>query len=119
MTELGQWQVHHIAFPSTFIQAKTAKALDLKRRKDVALINISVLNKQDKKPLKAILTGTAKNLLGQLKELEFIEVDEGDAVYYLAQISYSNEEVWRFKVDIKTPDGQTQTLKFKQKFYVD
>ena len=30
MTELGSWLVHHIAFPSTFIQAKTAKALNLK-----------------------------------------------------------------------------------------
>ena len=59
-----------------------------------------------------------RNDIGQIKTLEFDEVKEGDAIYYLAQIKYSDEETFYF--DITVSDGkETHQLKFKQKFYVD
>ena len=84
------------------------------------LLNISVLDDtKDLTPAKSvIIQGKARNDLGQIKTLEFEEVKEGDAIYYLAQIKYSNEETFYF--DITINDGkETQQLKFKQKFYVD
>ena len=64
------------------------------------------------------MRGTARNDLGQIKTLSFDEVKEGDAIYYLAQVKYTNEETFYF--DITINDGkEIQQLKFTQKFYVD
>ena len=116
--ELGAWQVHYIAFPSTFIQP-IAKAYDLERSGYKGIVNISRLkNDADKTAQKATLQGTAKNLLGNKQTLNFKEVIEGDSVYYLAQVDYTNEEILRFEIEIRQ-GNQFQTLKFKQKFYVD
>ncbi|MFP3351972.1 DUF4426 domain-containing protein [Pseudoalteromonas sp. SIMBA_153] len=117
--ELGPWQVHYIAFPSTFIQPQIAKAYDLERSGYKGIVNISILkNNAGKAAQKATLQGTAKNLLGNKQTLNFKEVVEGDSIYYLAQVDYTNEEILRFEIEIQQ-GNQFQTLKFKQKFYVD
>ena len=117
--ELGPWQVHYIAFPSTFIQPQIAKAYGLERSGYKGIVNISILkNDADKTAQKATLQGTARNLLGNKQSLNFKEVVEGDSIYYLAQVNYTNEEILRFEIEIKQ-DNQFKTLKFQQKFYVD
>ncbi|KYL36811.1 MULTISPECIES: DUF4426 domain-containing protein [Pseudoalteromonas] len=117
--ELGPWQVHYIAFPSTFIQPQIAKTYDLERSGYKGIVNISILkNDTDKTAQKATLQGTARNLLGNKQSLNFKEVVEGDSVYYLAQVDYTNEEILRFEIEIQQ-GNQFQTLKFQQKFYVD
>ncbi|MCF6435007.1 MULTISPECIES: DUF4426 domain-containing protein [Pseudoalteromonas] len=116
---LGPWQVHYIAFPSTFIQPNIAKAYGLERSNYKATVNISVLSNSAEKPAQKVrLTGEARNLLGNKQNLEFKEVVDGDSVYYLAQIDFSNEETYRFKVTISQGNTQ-QVLNFQQKFYVD
>jgi hypothetical protein len=117
--ELGPWQVHYIAFPSTFIQPKIAKAYNLERSGYKGIVNISILkNDADKTAQTATLTGTAKNLLGNKQTLTFKEVKEGDSIYYLAQVNYTNEEILRFEIEIQQ-SNQFQKLQFQQKFYVD
>ncbi|ALQ55804.1 hypothetical protein PI2015_2530 [Pseudoalteromonas issachenkonii] len=117
--ELGPWQVHYIAFPSTFIQPQIAKTYGLERSGYKGIVNISILkNDTDKTAQKATLQGTARNLLGNKQSLNFKEVVEGDAVYYLAQVDYTNEEILRFEIEIQQ-GNHFQTLKFQQKFYVD
>lgn len=117
--ELGPWQVHYIAFPSTFIQPNIAKAYGLERSNYKGIINISVLaNKKGTPAQKAKLTGEAKNLLGSKQTLEFKEVVDGDAIYYLAQVDFRNEEIYRFKININQGNN-FQVLNFQQKFYVD
>jgi hypothetical protein len=117
--ELGPWQVHYIAFPSTFIQPNIAKAYGLERSNYKGIINISVLaNKEGTPAQKAKLTGEAKNLLGSKQTLEFKEVVDGDAIYYLAQVDFRNEEIYRFKININQGNN-FQVLNFQQKFYVD
>ena len=46
--------------------------------------------------------------------LEFMEVREGDAVYYITEFSFINEE-WRFFEIEFRPEGATQTYTFKLK----
>jgi len=120
MKKLGSMQVHYIAFNATFLTPKIAKAYNIERSRFNGLINISVLDgTQESTPAKTVsIRGTARNDLGQIKKLSFDEVKEGDAIYYLAQVKYINEETFYF--DITINDGkETQQLKFKQKFYVD
>lgn len=120
MKKMGSMQVHYMAINSTFITPKIAKAYNIERSRFNGLINISVLDDTKKStPAKVVsIRGKARNDLGQIKTLEFDEVKEGDAIYYLAQINYSDKETYYF--DLTISDGkETHQLKFKQKFYVD
>jgi len=120
MKKLGSMNVHYMAIGSTFFTPEVAKAYGITRSRYNGLINISVLdNSQAGNPAKVVsITGKAKNNLGQFKVLDFTEVKEGDAIYYLAQVSYNNEETLHF--DIMINDGkEKQQLKFSQIFYVD
>jgi len=120
MKKLGSMNVHYMAIGATFLTPEIAKAYGIERSRYNGLINISVLdNTQKNTPAKTVsISGTARNDLGQFKSLEFQEVKEGDAIYYLAQVKYSDEETYYFDLEI-TDGTQIQKLKFKQKFYVD
>lgn len=101
------------------MQPKIAQAYGLERSGYKGIVNISILaNDTNNTAQKAVLKGTAKNLLGNKQTLNFKEVIEGDAIYYLAQVNYTNEEVLRFEIEIQQ-DSQFQKLQFQQKFYVD
>jgi hypothetical protein len=115
---LGSWDVHYIALNSTFLTPEVAKQYGIVRSKFNALINISVLDRQDKTAQSVILTGDARNLIGVVKKLTFKQVTEGKAIYYLAVLPFSDLEQYRISIDIN--DGLEQkTLKFQHKFYAD
>ena len=120
MKKLGSMNVHYMAIGSTFFTPEIAKVYGITRSRYNGLVNISVLdNTKTGNPAKTVtISGQAKNNLGQFKSLAFTEVKEGDAIYYLAQVSYNDEETLHFTLNIN--DGkEQQTLKFSQKFYVD
>jgi len=116
--ELGSWDVHYIAFTSTFLTPQVAKEYGLVRSKFNGIINISVLDRQDKAAQSVILTGEAKNLIGVIKSLKFKQVTEGKAIYYLAVLPFSDQEQYRISIDINNGLEQ-KTLKFQHKFYAD
>ncbi|WP_042011912.1 DUF4426 domain-containing protein [Aeromonas fluvialis] len=117
MKELGPWLVHYNAFNASFLTPEVAKAYGLERSRYNAIINIAVQDKQ--KVAQAVgITGEAKNLTGTLRTLNFQEVKEGDAIYYLATLPYRNEDTYQFTLKIMG-GGQQQTLTFQQTFYVD
>jgi hypothetical protein len=65
-----------------------------------------------------VMTGEAKNLIGVVKKLTFKQVKQGEAIYYLAVLPFSDREQYRISIDIN--DGLEQrTLKFQHKFYAD
>lgn len=116
--QLGPWDVHYIAMPSTLLEPDIAKAYDLERSQYQGLINISVLKTSDQSAQQVSITGMAKNLLGQQQTLEFKQVTEGKAVYYLAQLPYRNEQ--RMTITVQISQGsQQQQLQFDHTFYVD
>jgi hypothetical protein len=120
MKKLNDLNVHYIAIGSTFLTPEIAKAYGIERSRYKGLVNIAVLdNTQDGNPAKTVnISGKARNDVGQIKSLDFMEVKEGDAVYYLAQVGYSNEETIYFDINI-TDKGKQHNLTFSQKFYVD
>ena len=111
--------VHYIALPTQFLTPQVAHQYAIKRSKYSGLINISVLdNTQQNKAQHATLSGTGRNLMGQESQLNFTEVQEGEAIYYLATYPFLNEEIVNFKIKIKT-EKKTNILKFQHKFYVN
>jgi hypothetical protein len=119
MKKLGPWNVHYIAFGSTFITPEIAKAYGIVRSNSKGVINISVLL-DDKRytAQKVQISGKARNLLGNQIDLEFKEIIEGKSVYYIAQIDYSNAETFRFEIDLKQ-GNKSESFKFTQDFYTD
>ena len=106
---LGSWDVHYIALNTTFLTPKVAKQNAIVRSKFNGLINISVLDRQDKTAQSPVLTGEAKNLIGVVKKLKFKQVIEGKAIYYLAVLPFSDREQYRITIDIN--DGLKQKTK--------
>jgi len=120
MKKLGDINVHYMAIGATFLTPEIAKAYGIERSRYNGLVNISILdNTKSNTPAKSVsLMAKARNNVGQLKSLVFREVKEGDAIYYLAEINYANEETIHFDVQI-TDGNKKRNLKFSQKFYVD
>ena len=115
---LGNWDVHYIAFNTTFLTPEVAKSYGIVRSKYNGLINISVLDKHSQVAQDVLINGDARNLLGVVKKLSFKQVREGEAVYYLAVLPFRDQEHYRINLEIN--DGKTQQkLKFEHKFYAE
>ena len=116
MEQFGDWQIHYVVFPSSFLTPAIAYNYGITRAKDVGIVNISVLD-QDGNGAPVSVSGHATNLLGQMSQLDFREVREGPAVYYLAEIRHTDQEVVRFSFAITPPGAATFDLKFQKKLY--
>ncbi|WP_252177972.1 DUF4426 domain-containing protein [Endozoicomonas sp. 4G] len=117
----GDYEVYYSAFPSTFLEPDMAKMYGFERGPKNGLVNIVVRNVRDSEEgtaVKASFDGKTSNLLGQQSALKFREIDEGDAVYYLAGFRFSNEETLKFTIKIRLEgSSQSHTIQFSQKFY--
>lgn len=119
--EFGDYVIHYNAFRSDTISPDVAKQYGLTRASNRILINIAVLKKvlnTTGKPTSSKVTGHASNLTGQLKNLEFKEITEGNAIYYLASTKISDGEFLKFDIKI-IPDGETRAarLRFDKRFF--
>ena len=119
--EFGNYVIHYNAFRSDTISPDVAKQYGLVRANNRILINIAVLKKvlnTTGKPTSSKVTGHASNLTGQLKNLEFKEITEGNAIYYLANTKISDGEFLKFDIKI-IPDGETRAarLRFDKRFF--
>ena len=119
--EFGDYVVHYNAFRSDTLSPEIAKQYGLTRANNRVLINIAVLKKvmnTTGKPTASTVSGHASNLTGQLKQLEFKEIKEGTAIYYLAETKISDGEFLKFDLKI-TPEGETRAarLNFNKRFF--
>jgi len=119
--EYGNYVIHYNAFRSDTISPEIAKQYGLARASNRVLINIAVLEKvlnTTGKPTASKITGHASNLTGQLKQLEFKEITEGNAIYYLAETKISDGEFLKFDLKI-IPEGETRAarLRFDKRFF--
>jgi len=114
--QLGRFEAHYSVIPTTLLKPAIAADYDITRARDRALVNIAVIDPQSG-PVPAGVSGTVRDLLSVERPLEFTEVREGEAVYYLATIEHGDQETMRFFVDVETPDGVSHLLEFQQKLY--
>lgn len=119
----GDYQVHYSVFNSTFIKPDIASTYQVNRARNQALVNISVMHTEDGntslgQPAK--LSGTATNLIQQEQTLNFREISDGQATYYIAPVRHIDEEVHNFRIRVQ-PEGTDQSfeLRFTQKLYLD
>jgi SAM-dependent methyltransferase len=105
--QFGQYDVYYSLFTADFLQPDVARTLDIVRAKDRAVLNIAVRRRgeggQDT-PVAAVLEGSHGDLIHKTA-LEFREVAEDEARYYLAQFPFRNGEAVYLELRI-TPQGE-------------
>lgn len=121
------YDVHYSVVNTSFLSPEVAKAYDIVRGKNRAILNISVrkvrppMEQTDAldDPQRAIVSGKTSDLM-RSQALEFKEIIETGAIYHIAEFSYHNEELRRFEVDIQpNPNIAPYTLVFSQKVYYE
>ena len=118
--DFGDYIIHHNVFRSDMLSAEIAKSYNLTRRNNRVVVNIAVIKKVPNTTgtaTAATVTGQVKNLLGQMKTIEFHRVKEDTAIYYLAEIQFTEGELLRFDIKV-TPEGESRaaSLKFDKRF---
>ncbi|MDR9863760.1 uncharacterized protein DUF4426 [Pseudomonas baetica] len=110
----GDVTVHYNTFNSTFLTPDIAKAAELVRSKHQGVINVSVI--KDGKPLVANVTGTVKDLTSQSVPLNFRQVTEQGAIYYIAQYPVEQQETRTFEIKVQNGD-KINTINFNQELF--
>jgi hypothetical protein len=116
----GDYTVHYTVFHSTDIPAKVAEIYKLVRGKDRALVNISLTRTENGTTslgLPVQISGKTRNLMQQQQVLKFIEINEGEATYYLAPFVFSNEEVLHFDIEVTGSDSKPMKVTFNRTLY--
>jgi len=113
--DFGDYRVIYSVFDSEFIKPEIAQQYELVRSKDRVFVNVSVVEKDGgTHGLAAELNGNATNLMQQSRPLKFMEIKEGDAVYYLAPLRFNHEDTVTFTIDVKLPNGNTEQVSFRR-----
>ncbi len=110
----GDITVHYNTFNSTFLQPDIAKAAELIRSKNQGVINVSVV--KDGKPVIASVTGTVKDLTSNSVPLNFRQVTEQGAIYYIAQYPVPQQETRTFEIKVQNGD-KINTINFNQELF--
>lgn len=120
----GAYEVYYSVFNSSFLQPETAVAIGVKRAKNIALINLSMLEHLPdgttiaRKANK--IKGTSFNLIHK-NNLYFQEIVEPGAVYYLAKFKISNDnEMIVIKASL-SPENSNEVIdvEFEHHFYLN
>lgn len=109
------YEIHYTTFSSLLIPQEVAAQHQISRAKNRIVTNISIL--KDGEPQKAIIRGRNSNLLNQLYDMEFLEVTESSAIYYLSNQLIDERDTLRFDIDIQLDEGvEPYNLKFIRQY---
>jgi hypothetical protein len=117
----GPFELHYSVVNTTFLDPKVASTYGITRGKKRAILNLAVREHlgENTEARSMQLRGRTWDLI-QNQDLEFQEVREGPAIYYIAEFRFINEE-WRFFEVHFRPEGaeETYTFKFKHQLYIN
>jgi len=121
----GPYELHYSVVNTTFLSPEVAAAYGITRGKKRAILNLSVREHMSEKPTQPtearamILKGKTWDLIHS-QTLEFQQIKEGAATYYIAEFKFINEE-WRFFEVYFRPEGveKTYTFELKHQLYIN
>ena len=99
---------------------EVARAYNIVRSKNRAILNVSILRASDSQAVTADVTVKTVNLTGQLKNVTMRQINEQEAIYYIGEVAVANRETLIFDISV-TPDGEDSPseIRFKRQFYTD
>lgn len=118
----GDLIVHHNTFNSSYLQPDIAANAGLIRGPNHGVLNLLVQKHSAEGPLPvdAVVEGTVTNLLQQSTPLQFIRLQEGEAIYFVANYTAGQRGLLRFEVKVQEhAEAPVQTVRFQQEFHPD
>jgi hypothetical protein len=118
--DIGEHVVHFSAQSTDQLPPEVARAYNIVRSKNRAMLNVSVLREADNQPVTAEVTVKAVNLTGQLKSITMRQINEQDAIYYIGEVPVANRETLVFDISV-LPEGVATAadVRFKRQFFSD
>ena len=119
--DAGMHTIYYNVFNSSLIPAEVASTYSLTRAKNRVYLNVAIVKKSGGygfAPKK--ISGFHRNLMQQKFPLEFIEIKEATATYYLAPIRFNNEEILHIDITVQADnDSPEHTFTITKKLYTD
>jgi hypothetical protein len=122
--DFGDYEIHFNALRTDQLTPDVARAYGIQRSANRVLLNVTMLQEAGagapRRPVAGEVSVDAYNLNGQLKNLELRQVTEGEAIYYIGEVTISGTEILVFDIRAR-PQGAPSTyeMKFKREFYAD
>jgi hypothetical protein len=117
----GPFELHYSVVNTTFLDPAVAANYGITRGEKRAILNLAVREKigEGSEARTMLLKGRTWDLI-QNQFLEFREIREGSAIYYIADFKFINEE-WRFfEFDFRAAgSNESYTFKFKHQLYIN
>jgi hypothetical protein len=116
----GKDTVYYSVLNTIFISPQVAKSYGIVRGKDKFLINVSVRRQLDTSNIavRADVTGSSSDLI-YVNTLEFREIIEQDAIYYIAEFDISNDERQNFRLSASVDNRPSYDIQFNKMLYLD
>jgi hypothetical protein len=121
--EFGDYVVYFNALTTDQLDADIAAEYNIVRSNSRVLLNIVMEHRPDigiPSVVPGVVRASARNLTGQLRNLNVREVREGDSIYYIAETSIVDSESLVFAIEA-TPESTTTPLvvQFQKQFFID
>jgi hypothetical protein len=114
---IGALEVHYVVVNTLFLEPDVAARYGIVRARDRAILNVSVVGPEGR-PIDAAVSGRARNLLGHDQALAFERIAEGEAIYFIAPIRHTDQDVLRFDVAIDDGRGNSGHVEFMERLWV-
>jgi Domain of unknown function (DUF4426) len=120
--DFGNYELHFNALRTDSLTPEIARANGIQRSQNRVMLSVTVLRKDaaqtPRKPVEASVQVDCYNLNGQLKNIEVRRVTEGDAIYYIGEVTIAGAEILVFDITA-TPTGEAAplTAKLKREFF--
>lgn len=120
--DFGNYEMHYIVFNSSMLQPDIASTYGINRSGQVAVVNLSVLEKQPDgvaTPIEAKVSLQTRNLLGQINPIELRIIREQNAIYHLGTLRFTHRDVLRFDVTVEIEGERPFNTTFTQELWRD
>jgi len=118
--DIGDHIVHFSAQSTDQLPPEVARAYNIVRSKNRAMLNVSVLREADNSAVAADVDVKTVNLTGQLKTITMRQINEQEAIYYIGEVAIANRETLIFDISVM-PEGidSATDVRFKRQFFTD
>ena len=118
----GNYVVYYSALSTDMLTPEVARAQGLVRSSHEGLLNITIKRAAGDEGGTAVagtVRGSAVNLSGQRVPIEFHEVKEAGAIYYLGTFPISGSDTLRFDLVVSPQGDVAHRLSFSRDYVVD
>lgn len=119
-SSFGKDTVHYSVVNTTFLTPQVAESYGIIRGEDKFIINVSVRRQLDTSNIavRAKVKGNSSDLIHRTP-LEFKEIIEQDAIYYIAEFELSNDERQDFRLSVNVDNRPSYDIQFNKMLYID